>query len=260
MLAAIAAYFRSGKIGTMLYRPMEPAAEQEVLYAPTSCRPAACAQNCQFFYAPPSDNGTERPKLGIRFARNETIYARGDKALYAYKVLEGAVRLSRMYADGRRQIVSFHSSGEMFGFEFGSEYSGTAEAIGDTLVLRCPKLCVLNLAAIDPDINRLRLMMLSRSLDSAERHIAMLGHQSARQRIASFLLSIEAKVRRCDGYALDLPLGRQDIADYLGLTIETTCRALSDLKRRRIVDTPCRRQIVVRDHAALKAIAEGAAA
>jgi CRP-like cAMP-binding protein len=244
----------------MLQKTFETPAEQEIATdLPTSpCYSPVCLHRCRCFLAPEPASGDEKDGA-LRYARNETIYARGDKALYIYKVLEGSVRLSRVYADGRRQIVNFHASGDVFGSEFAAVYSTTAEAINDILVLRCPRLCVHHLAAADPDVNRKRLMMLSRSLDEAERHITMLGHQSARQRIASFFLSLDAKIRRDGSYAFDLPIGRQDIADYLGLTIETTCRALSDLKRRRILDTPSRRQIVVRDHAALKAIAEGAA-
>jgi len=101
--------------------------------------------------------------------------------------------------------------------------------------------------------------MLSKSLSAAERHVAMLGHQSAKERVASFFLALEMQRRDDDQHTLDLPLSRQDIADYLGLTIETTCRALSELKRQGIIDAPSRRRIVIRDLAGLQAIAEGGA-
>jgi CRP-like cAMP-binding protein len=221
-------------------------------------RPASCARGCRFFH---HDAETEPVEFGIviRFARNETIYVKGGKAFYAYKVVEGAVRLSRVFADGRRQIVNFHQPGDIFGFETAEEYSSTAEAVSEVAVLRCPRICVMHFSSADPEVNRRRLHMLSRSLNAAERHVAMLGHQSARQRIATFFLTFE-RYEVGNGYAVDLPLGRQDIADYLGLTIETTCRAMSDLKRRQIIDTPTRRQIVIRDSVSLTAISEGLAA
>ena len=85
----------------------------------------------------------------------------------------------------------------------------------------------------------------------------MLGHQSAKERVASFFMALEMQRRTDNSHTLDLPLSRQDIADYLGLTIETTCRALSELKRQNIIATPSRRRIVIRDLTGLSAIAEG---
>jgi CRP-like cAMP-binding protein len=228
-----------------------------VVYAPST----SCPDSCRLFDAVSERTTAGRPACGtaLEFSRNETIYVKGGRAIYAYKVIEGAVRLSRLFADGRRQIVNFHLPGEIFGFEPSDFYFASAEAVGRVVLLRCPRACMMHFCAADPDINHNRLMMLSKSLFSAERHIAMLGHQSARQRIASFFLTFDMS-HPCDGeFAFNLPLGRQDIADYLGLTIETTCRALSDLKRRRIIDTPTRRQVVVRNASILRAIAEGLA-
>lgn len=221
-----------------------------------------CRQGCRFFAAETGavPSGAERNWAIQTFARNETIYAKGDKSAYTFRVLEGAVRLTRVFADGRRQIVNFYLPDEIFGFEFSDVYSATAEAVGEVVAMRCPRACVLYHSATDPDINLRRLAMLGKSLNASERHVAMLGHQSARQRVASFFLTFDRGRDGDGGFMLDLPLGRQDIADYLGLTIETTCRALSDLKRRQIIDTPRRRQIVVRDANCLKAIAEGLAA
>ena len=200
-------------------------------------------------------------KVGVtvKFARNETIYSKGDEARYSFKVIEGAVRQSRIFADGRRQIVNFFLPDESFGIELSDKYSATAEAVGDVVALRCPRLCISQLTEGDPDVSQKRLAMLGKSLAAAEQHVAMLGHQSAKERVASFFLALEMQRRSEVEHTLDLPLGRQDIADYLGLTIETTCRALSELKRQRIITTPSRRRIVIRDLPGLKAIAEGAA-
>lgn len=221
-----------------------------------------CRQGCRFFAAETGSvpSGSDRNWAIQTFARNETIYTKGAKSAFTYRVLEGAVRLTRVFADGRRQIVNFYLPDEIFGFEFSDTYTSTAEAVGEVVTMRCPRSCVLYHSATDPDINLRRLAMLGKSLNASEKHVTMLGHQSARQRVASFFLTFDKGRSKDDSFMLDLPLGRQDIADYLGLTIETTCRALSDLKRRRIIDTPRRRQIVVRDPSCLKAIAEGLAA
>ena len=224
-----------------------------------SARPAACEHGCRFF----ADTGCiakaemDAHGVTVHFARNETIYAKGDEARHSYRVIEGAVRLSRIFADGRRQIVNFFLPDETFGIELAAEYSATAEAVGDVVALRCPRLCISALTEGDPDISQKRLAMFAKSLAAAERHVAMLGHQSAKERVASFFLALETQRRSDDSHTLDLPLSRQDIADYLGLTIETTCRALSELKRQNIIATPSRRRLIIRDLAGLQAIAEG---
>ncbi len=224
-----------------------------------TARPAACRNGCRFFMEEACVSKAEMDAAGfiVRFARNDTIYTKGDEARHSYKVIEGAVRLSRIFADGRRQIVNFFLPDETFGIELSGEYSATAEAVGDVVALRCPRLCIAQLTEGDPDISHKRLAMFSKSLEAAERHVAMLGHQSAKERVASFFMALEVQRRSDDRHTLDLPLSRQDIADYLGLTIETTCRALSELKRQNIISTPSRRRILIRDMAGLQAIAEG---
>jgi CRP-like cAMP-binding protein len=224
-----------------------------------SQRPAACEFGCRFFADTGCIKRSEMETVGntVRFARNETVFAKGDEARYSYKVIEGAVRLSHIFADGRRQIVNFYLPDETFGIELSEEYSATAEAVGDVVALRCPRLCISQLTDGDPDISQKRLAMFSKSLAAAERHVAMLGHQSAKERVASFFMALEMQRRSDATHTLDLPLSRQDIADYLGLTIETTCRALSELKRQGIIATPSRRRIVIRDLNGLAAIAEG---
>lgn len=234
--------------------------------SPASPEPSlipCCAQGCRYFARDGEALHANSPGKSwaiLNFIRNETIYRKGAKAHFAYKVIEGAVRLSRVFGDGRRQIVNFYLPGDMFGFELLEEYSSSAEAAGECIVMRCPLSCVLHSSTSDPNINRQRLELLSKSLSDAERHVAMLGHQSARQRVASFFLAFDHRQTLDSAFELELPLGRQDIADYLGLTIETTCRALSELKRRQIIEMPRRRQVVVRNPSHLRAIAEGLAA
>lgn len=222
-------------------------------------RPASCEQACRFFLEEACVKKTDMEKAGVtvKFARNDTVYSKGDEARFSYKVVEGAVRLSRIFADGRRQIVNFLLPDETFGIELSQTYSSTAEAVGDVVALRCPRICIAQMTEGDPDIGQKRLAMFSKSLAAAEQHVAMLGHQSAKERVASFFLALELQRSGETEHTLDLPLSRQDIADYLGLTIETTCRALSELKRQHIIDAPSRRRIVIRDLHGLKAIAEG---
>lgn len=192
-----------------------------------------------------------------RFGRNQTIFNEGDDARYSYKVIEGGVRLCKVRPDGRRQIAEFLLPGDMFGFEFGSEHSLTAEALCDVIVMRCARSHVERLSEELPDVRRRLMSLLRRELSAAQDHLVMLGRQTAKERVASFLLLLAERTNADNGDALDLPMGRQDIADFLGLTIETVCRALTDLKRERLIAIPNRHQVVIRDIALLEGVAEG---
>lgn len=191
------------------------------------------------------------------FAPNEMIFGEGDGANYIYKVLSGGVRLCKLLADGRRQITDFSLPGDHFGFEWGSEHTLTAEALGPVVALQCPKTRLERLERERQDICRSLMYVLRRDLWAAQNHLLMLGRQTAKERVASFLLLMAErhKGRECD--AIDIPMSRQDIADYLGLTIETVCRALGELKRARIISVPNRRQIIVRNAEILGSMALG---
>ena len=101
------------------------------------------------------------------------------------------------------------------------------------------------------------MALLSRDLWAAQNHLMMLGRQTAKERVVSFLLALAERHGTSNGGTLDVPMGRQDIADYLGLTIETVCRAVSDLKRMRLIAVPNRTQIKLCDFEKLREIAEG---
>lgn len=191
-----------------------------------------------------------------RFGRNQTIFNEGDDARYSYRVVEGGVRLCKLMPDGRRQIADFMLPGDLFGFEFGDEHSLTAEALGDVVVVRCARSQMERMSDEQPLVRKQLMNHLRRELSSAQSHLVMLGRQTAKERIASFLLLLAERADAENGDLLDLPMSRQDIADYLGLTIETVCRALSDLKRDSLIGIPNRHQIEIRKLAALENIAE----
>ncbi|MBU6445440.1 MAG: helix-turn-helix domain-containing protein [Alphaproteobacteria bacterium] len=194
----------------------------------------------------------------LRFGRNQTIFNEGDDARYSYKIVEGGVRVCKVRPDGRRQIAEFLLPGDLFGFEAGEEHSLTAEALCNVVVMRCPRKHVERLSEEVPNVRRTLMMLLRRELSAAQDHLVMLGRQSARERLASFLLQLAERTDSDNGDTLDLPMGRQDIADFLGLTIETVCRALTELKRERVITIPNRHQVVIRNMDALEAVAEGA--
>jgi CRP/FNR family nitrogen fixation transcriptional regulator len=232
------------------------ATRASAIAAAQSERPFACAAGCPFF----QQGACKKMDTGgplARIARKQLIYSEGDAAAHCYKVMEGAVRVSRILSDGHRQVLDIFLPGDTFGIEVAETYGATAEAVGDVVLLRCPRACIDHRSEVDH--RREMLAMMSRSLSAAQDHVAMLGHQGAKERVAAFIIRLAQGQNRGANQLLDLPVGRQDIADYLGLTIETTCRTLTDLKTNLVISAPSRHQLVIRNMARLEAVAEGEA-
>jgi CRP/FNR family nitrogen fixation transcriptional regulator len=183
----------------------------------------------------------------MAFARNSEIYGQDEPADYIYKVISGAVRTYKVLADGRRQIQAFHTPGDIFGFEFEDEHSFSAEAITPSRVLVMKRSAVMSLAERDRDAARQLWTLTARELQQAQSHVMLLT-KTAQERVVSFLLEMAA---RAAGDALELPMSRQDIADYLGLTIETVSRTLTNLENAAAIALPSSRRIVLRNHQVL---------
>ena len=184
----------------------------------------------------------------MSFARNEEIYGEGEPADYLYKVISGTVRVYRVLDDGRRQIAEFFLPGDMFGMEFRDQHVCSAEAVGTATVLVFKRSTVLALANRDNDVSRQIWEMTARELHRAQNHM-MLLIKSAQERVASFLIEMSARTAACT--EVDLPMSRQDIADYLGLTIETVSRTLTQFESEATIKLPTSRRIVLRNRAAL---------
>jgi CRP/FNR family nitrogen fixation transcriptional regulator len=203
------------------------------------------------------------PQTGapIRINLNEFSYRKGteifgekEPADYVYQVMTGAVRSYKLLSDGRRQIGAFHLSGDIFGLEIGTDHRFTAEAIVDTTV-RLLKRRSLELAAeTDVTVARNLLGMTTSNLRHAEDHMLLLGRKTSLERVAAFL--IEMDKRSTAAGILALPMCRRDIADYLGLTLETVSRALSRLHALGILGFVGnnQRQIVLRDREQLASL------
>jgi CRP-like cAMP-binding protein len=150
--------------------------------------------------------------------------------------------------DGRRQIGAFYMPGEVFGFEAGEEHAFSAEAIVDCKVLVIKRNAIISLAARDSEVAHQLWTMTAAELRRAQGHV-MLLIKTAQERVAAFLLEI-AK-RSSATTEINLPMSRQDIADYLGLTIETVSRTLTQLENSAAIAIPSSRHIVLRNRAAL---------
>ena len=194
--------------------------------------------------------------IAVSYARNATIFNEGDSAENSYRVISGAVRLCKVLPDGRRQIADFFLPGDFFALGGFHEHLFTAEAVTDAAVVTFPRRRVERLCDEVPEMRNELLSRAYRDLSATQNHLVMLGCQSAKERVASFVLLLAKRAQAEDGDTIELPMGRQDIADYLGLTIETVCRALSDLKRGKLITTPNTHQVVVDDSEALRALTE----
>jgi len=194
-----------------------------------------------------------RMGLTMTFAKDEEIYGQDEDADLIYRVLEGAVRTTRFMADGRRQIGDFYLPGDIFGLETGPRHRFAAEAVRDSAVLVVKASA---LRAAGGDIERLGWETTRRELDRAQEHVLLLGRKTACERVASFLKDLSDKGG--SPAVVDLPMGRQDIADYLGLTIETVSRMLSQLQSGRIVSFCATRQFRVVNPQGLARLADQA--
>ena len=213
--------------------------------------PTACANSgCEFF-----EKAAHNKPLGpvLKFDRNGTVYHRGEAAHYCYKVLEGAVRISRVLVDGHRQILNFVLPGETFGIELADHYTADAEAVRGAMLLRCPRGCISHLAAHEPVQCQKLMAMLSDGMSAAQDHVILLSQQSALERVAAFLLRLAANGSG-NARIIEVPMQRQDMADYLSLTLETTCRSLTELKNRRLISIPNRRQIRIHSISGLEVL------
>jgi CRP-like cAMP-binding protein len=184
----------------------------------------------------------------VPFARNSEIYGENEPADYLYKVVSGTVRTYKVLVDGRRQIGGFYLPGDMFGIETGDQHTFSAEAITDCKIIVIKRSAVVALAARDNEVARQMWALTARELHRAQDHILVLI-KSAQERVAGFLL--EMADRASDGGAVELPMSRQDIADYLGLTIETVSRTLTQFEKTATIELPSSRRILLRNRPAL---------
>jgi CRP/FNR family transcriptional regulator, nitrogen fixation regulation protein len=185
----------------------------------------------------------------MRFERNAEIFGEDEPAEYLYRVVSGAVRMMRFSSDGRRQILAFHLPGDTFGAETGEAHSCSAEAVNAVEVVMVRRSLLEKMAQENTQAARRWLEMTSKDLRSAQDHALILGRKGAGERVAAFLIRFAD--RFTGGQNIDLPMSRADIADYLGLTIETVSRAFTEMERLHAIDLPSSRHVVMRNRSTL---------
>lgn len=184
----------------------------------------------------------------VSFARNEVIYSENRPADYVYKVISGSVRLCKVLNDGRRRIEAFYLPGDVFGLEMDNEHHFSAEAITDSTILVVKRSALMSLANSDGDVARGLWSFTARELHRMQERVLLLT-KTAQERVASFLLDLSKRLAAAE--EIEVPMSRQDIADYLGLTIETISRTLTQLEAQAAIALPSSRRIVLCNRRAL---------
>jgi CRP/FNR family nitrogen fixation transcriptional regulator len=187
----------------------------------------------------------------VPYSRNTEIFGENESADYVYKVLAGAVRTYKVFADGRRQIGGFYLPGDVFGLETDDCHTFSAEAINDAKILVVKRSALMALAVRDNEVARELWSMMGQEMRRVQDHILLLI-KSAKERVVGFLLEMAERVP--GGNNIELPMTRQDIADYLGLTMETVSRTLTDLQTGASIKLASARRIVLQDRGALRRI------
>jgi CRP/FNR family nitrogen fixation transcriptional regulator len=168
----------------------------------------------------------------FKYRRGAEVFGEREDAMYVYQIISGAVRTYRQLSDGRRQINSFHLAGDMFGLENGATHRFTAEAIVETNVRIMQRRSLLHAMTNEGGATNL-LGLITLSLQHAENHMLLLGRKSSLERVAAFLLEMDERLLHPN--EMTLPMNRRDIADYLGITLETVSRALSIMRDRKML-------------------------
>lgn len=188
------------------------------------------------------------------FAAGQAVFWEGDASTHVFQIVEGCLRLYRILPDGRRAVIGFTFGGEVLGVSFQGPYLYTAEAVTPVRLRRISRRRMIEMAASSSGMLRQQLMdKMYEEMSAAQHLIIVLGQLSAEERVANFLVSAAQRTGadRRKPVAVELPMSRLDIADYLGLTIETVCRVFSKLKREGLIALEGRHHVILRGIATL---------
>jgi CRP-like cAMP-binding protein len=186
---------------------------------------------------------------------HQHLFHQGDDDNKIYKIEFGLVKLYRILSDGRRQIISLRFAGDILGLESASERHCSAEAITHVKFRSLDQSCAYRRLRDEPAMAPQFVSLLSREIENARSQIAVLNRRSAIEKLSAFILELHRRQNETDTIRLDL--SRSDIADFLGLTIETVSRNLTKLKVKRIIQLPEIHELVILDIDRLETLAAG---
>lgn len=191
-------------------------------------------------------------------AKGAYLYFEGDDVTHLFIIETGAVRLTRVLEDGRRQVIAFGYPGDIIGFPAQGAHHTDCDALSDTKLYPVPRKA-LDDSSFDPDLHRVLVQAALREISAMQDHFMMLGRKSAPEKVASFLNVLLERIGDVsrEPPVVDLPMGRSDIADFLGLTTETVCRCLSALRKAAIIRVDGISKVAILDKPALTKRADG---
>ncbi len=173
----------------------------------------------------------------VYFRSGKTIFAEGEPAECAFGLSQGVVRLYKLLPDGRRHVVAFALPGDFLGMPLAGGHGFSADAIGEVTLCRFPRDGLTKFIQSSPSMMRLMVEFATRELDMARDQLLLLGNGSAEERVAMFLVGWRNRLARLSVFSetVPLPMRRQDIADFLGLKLETISRTLAKLEQKRVI-------------------------
>lgn len=192
--------------------------------------------------------------------RGARVVDQGDPAEHVFKVVSGALRVVRLLPDGRRSVINFLLPGDFFGLAESGTYAHSLEVLSDASFIRYPKEQLREVLDSDPAAGHRFFNLMCEQLSAAQERMTTLCRKNAVERIASFLLALAERSRaqgKPKASMIKLPMNRADIADYLGLTIETVSRVLTQLREQLVIEVPSASQVVLLDCERLAAIGDG---
>mgnify|MGYP001185905749 CR=1 FL=1 len=206
------------------------------------------------------DNGEIRELAAgshrVQLKAGETLVWDGDAAQFSYVITRGTLRAQKASGDGRRQILDFLFAGQFIGIPSDQTYHFDAEALTDAEVCRFDRRKLEDLMAKYPSVEKGYRAGTARQLETAYNHAYSLGRRTAMERVTAFLLDLHASsCPKTTTGVLKLPMTRSDIADFLGLTLETVSRAFSRIKSLGVIRLPSAQEVEIRDIERLKALA-----
>jgi CRP/FNR family transcriptional regulator len=228
------------------------ALSQSAIRAPSSSRDVAPR-------AAPELEGLVGIGITTQASPGQTIVLEGDPCSHCFRVLTGAVRLYKGTADGRRQLIDFLVAGDCFGL-LGGHYTYSVEAITHTTLSKTPRATLAAAVHQQPALADRLIELAAAKLARAHEHMLLLGRKNAQEKVASLLLELARRIGTDQARpSFRLPISRQEMADHLGLTIETVSRTMTRLKEEGLIALPTPHDVVLLHPTELSALAEGIA-
>ncbi len=193
------------------------------------------------------------------YAAKDHIFREGDPASHVYLVEAGHICIYRMMADGRRQVIDFAYAGDFIGLGALEEHAANAQATTKTRVRCIPVSALHDIARHDARFGLKLYEAVSRELQAARELLFTVSQRTATERLAAFLMALSRRNERRgeDPTEIVLPMTRTDIADFLGLTIETVSRTFTKFRSEHLIDLEQNILVTIREAGALEQMAEG---